>query len=496
MLNLKNQQEAFGFIELSVILLVLSLSFIFALTVTERIEDAQKNEVTEERILELRKALAVYFKRNAELPCPADISLNIYDANFGVASNTTQPNCSTSSGMLNFATDNYIGAVPVATLNLPQDYAFDAWGNKLTYAISKASRNIFTSTSDFPDNSDMDCWLDAADASTLTLRVDSGSYYVEEMSDKSANGLCDFVQTSNNEQPQYHAATLATNNLGGIYFPGEGGVAGYKLENTNSSILAEFEDDYTIFFVLTKDYTGGRGAILSLIDNTAPLTHNYFISNARYLRLNYVPGGITDIRVASEFLERDIEVVAWSKVSIGSDYDIDNVRIHNGNIDNISDAGDHISGIDVVMIGDDESNEIFEFKGHLYEFIMYGKKLDSSEVDQIVDYLYAKWDSKRSNYNQMIINEYDDTVQEAVADLVIVSHGANGYGAYNKAGVQNSTENIGATEDNNIFESGRQATFYTDMVSDTELGQGWQSDFDDIVRYYNLHELIGNAGGF
>lgn len=47
----------------------------------------------------------------------------------------TVPNCNTSSGIV-LNSETYIGMVPVRTLGLPDNFAGDAWNDKITYAVN------------------------------------------------------------------------------------------------------------------------------------------------------------------------------------------------------------------------------------------------------------------------------------------------------------------------------------------------------------------------
>ena len=92
-----------------------------------------------------------YESANALLPCPADATLATSNANFGVAATkngylSTQ-NCG-NGGTVNAnyidSTNNVaIGAIPVHTLGLSNDYALDAWGRMITYAVDTRATACF-----------------------------------------------------------------------------------------------------------------------------------------------------------------------------------------------------------------------------------------------------------------------------------------------------------------------------------------------------------------
>ena len=83
---------------------------------------------TKEKLDAIRQAMAFYYTQNNSLyPCPA-ARLARGSANYG----TSQALC---AGITPVSSTLLIGAVPVRTLNLPDSYMYDEWGNQFTYAI-------------------------------------------------------------------------------------------------------------------------------------------------------------------------------------------------------------------------------------------------------------------------------------------------------------------------------------------------------------------------
>ncbi len=92
------------------------------------------------KISEIKKALRDYRIKTPDifhgLPCPAKNKESVYSDHFGVSDT-----CAAVPGdivMNNTNSPSYqqiIGAVPVRTLGLPDDFTFDEWGNKLIYAV-------------------------------------------------------------------------------------------------------------------------------------------------------------------------------------------------------------------------------------------------------------------------------------------------------------------------------------------------------------------------
>src|SRR5262249_3409926 len=70
-------------------------------------------------------------------PCPADGSVALGNASFGTEA-ATPGTCTTTSGMMgpDAGTSHVVGGmIPTRALNIPDDYAFDAWGRRITYLV-------------------------------------------------------------------------------------------------------------------------------------------------------------------------------------------------------------------------------------------------------------------------------------------------------------------------------------------------------------------------
>ncbi|MFW0776928.1 MAG: type II secretion system protein [Rickettsiales bacterium] len=129
-----NRQSAYTLLELSVVLVILSLMMAGALamlTQKSRIDQMKELRI---KMQAIEEGLIAYTKRSntAALPCPAPFYA-ITHASFGVA------NPSGCAGMTYDDPSSVAGTVPVKTIGLPDSYAFDPWGNQFTYVVEKAS---------------------------------------------------------------------------------------------------------------------------------------------------------------------------------------------------------------------------------------------------------------------------------------------------------------------------------------------------------------------
>lgn len=153
MLADKNDR-GFTLIELAVVIAIVALIMASALG-TYKVQVAKKHhETTQDRILQIRVALTKYRVQNSRLPCPARLDAPPNTPSFGIEDVTGDENCSTAapsagtfrtSSTRNLPADPMntvrIGAVPVKELGLPQEFAFDSWGRRFTYAVSERLAN-------------------------------------------------------------------------------------------------------------------------------------------------------------------------------------------------------------------------------------------------------------------------------------------------------------------------------------------------------------------
>ncbi len=134
------RSRGFTLLEMSIVLLVLSLMLGGLLAVMTQETRRSKAEELKQKMDAIEYALVSYSKRSdtQRLPCPANPKLALDHADFGYAAN---PGCTTGSGSRAIPAELRDasaagGTVPVRTLGLPDDYAFDPWGNKFTYLVA------------------------------------------------------------------------------------------------------------------------------------------------------------------------------------------------------------------------------------------------------------------------------------------------------------------------------------------------------------------------
>jgi len=149
----KAQGVSFGFslLEMSIVLAIIALIVGSGIAVfMVSLQNRQSSE-TQNKMRVLQQAIYNYRVAYGRLPCPADATQTT-DATannyFGLEAGTLSGgvwtpdagNCSNAgdSAKANFSNGNNVeGMVPTKTLNLADDYAIDAWGGRIMYAVDK-----------------------------------------------------------------------------------------------------------------------------------------------------------------------------------------------------------------------------------------------------------------------------------------------------------------------------------------------------------------------
>ncbi len=142
-------KRGFTLIQISILLTIASLVLVTILPSTRSTLD--KNNATEAKLNSILLTLRQYHAANGMLPCPADASQPVDASNYGVAAanSGSSGNCTGGTPAANYAdAANHvaIGMVPVRTLGLSKDYALDAYGRDVTYAVDTNATSCWTSS--------------------------------------------------------------------------------------------------------------------------------------------------------------------------------------------------------------------------------------------------------------------------------------------------------------------------------------------------------------
>lgn len=129
-------QKGYTLIELSISITIVALMISGGLTVYTKKQTSDRYRTTWEKIDQIEQAIEAFVLVEGYIPCPALGEEVETSATFGVSAYTS-PNC-----------DNLTGMLPVRTLNVPDDLAYDGWQHKFTYVVATGMGN----TEDFADD--------------------------------------------------------------------------------------------------------------------------------------------------------------------------------------------------------------------------------------------------------------------------------------------------------------------------------------------------------
>lgn len=138
----KKKLKAFSLIELSIVILIISILLTGTISISNSSINNKKIAQTKEKMAAIYKAMGIYLAKNGKLPCPAKINLTKSNSDYGVAVTSCNTTPAANQGYWRTAETNmgddfdiFYGMVPTTTLNLPMEYAEDAFGTKLSYFI-------------------------------------------------------------------------------------------------------------------------------------------------------------------------------------------------------------------------------------------------------------------------------------------------------------------------------------------------------------------------
>jgi prepilin-type N-terminal cleavage/methylation domain-containing protein len=140
--KIRRKRSAFSLVEMSVVILIISIIASGALTVAKTSMKNANTKITRDRMDAIYKAMTNYLAINKKLPCPASLELDNTNSNFG----TKVGSDGTCSGTGVVISSNLIwGMVPTAELGLARDAASDGFGTKFDYVVDKRFTRITAS---------------------------------------------------------------------------------------------------------------------------------------------------------------------------------------------------------------------------------------------------------------------------------------------------------------------------------------------------------------
>lgn len=141
----------FTLVELAIVTLISGILFIPLFQMYVTYHKHQLIEQTRDNVQTTQSLISSLLDR---YPCPADPELPLSDPNYGKEQCTAGGGVKEVAGARTPAETVLIGAVPIRDIKeyasglLTDDVAFDAWGNKLLYAVTKSQTDGTTYSSD------------------------------------------------------------------------------------------------------------------------------------------------------------------------------------------------------------------------------------------------------------------------------------------------------------------------------------------------------------
>lgn len=144
----KFKKSAFSLIELSIVILIISVLAAGIISVSTVALSNAKVKVTKERIRAINDAIGAFVARNYRLPCPA--SLTIAKSTISYGSEAGSGDCLNQGNGIyasNSVPSVVYGMVPVFALGLSDETAEDGFGTKISYVV-----NANYTIADYPNN--------------------------------------------------------------------------------------------------------------------------------------------------------------------------------------------------------------------------------------------------------------------------------------------------------------------------------------------------------
>jgi prepilin-type N-terminal cleavage/methylation domain-containing protein len=129
------KQKGFSLVEMASALVIISVIAGSALSVAVNQDDSIKATQTRMKMDAIEKALSSFVKINKRLPCPADGSLALSHASFGLERKAAAV-CDDTSPYYGGAGGIVGGVVPIRSLGLPDEFMMDGWGRRMAYVVN------------------------------------------------------------------------------------------------------------------------------------------------------------------------------------------------------------------------------------------------------------------------------------------------------------------------------------------------------------------------
>lgn len=130
----KKIRKAYTLIELSIVILILSLIMAGVFNIITGSVITTKNSITLQKLNVIYEALGTFLMTQKRLPCPASLADSLNDTDTFGSESGSGSGCTSATGIA-INGNLYYGGVPIKALKLGTNYAFDEYGNKINYII-------------------------------------------------------------------------------------------------------------------------------------------------------------------------------------------------------------------------------------------------------------------------------------------------------------------------------------------------------------------------
>lgn len=140
-MKINKKTSGFSLVEVAIVLLIGSLLLAGASNALTTYLKQGRINTTTERLDLINAAIQQYLNVNKKLPCPAPFDAPPDTATFGIEVNPTDCRTAAYAGTFRVGgagSEIRIGAVPVRSLNLPDQFVADGWKARYTYAVTEA----------------------------------------------------------------------------------------------------------------------------------------------------------------------------------------------------------------------------------------------------------------------------------------------------------------------------------------------------------------------
>lgn len=138
-----SKHAGFSLIELTMVMAVLGVLLGSGLAIGTAVTSTTRLDETTQKMQAIERAIYAFKQVKGRLPCPANITLAVTDQQFGREQPdtvTAANGCASVANQMFYANNSNVktsgSMVPIRTLGLPDDYAYDGWGRRIFYAVN------------------------------------------------------------------------------------------------------------------------------------------------------------------------------------------------------------------------------------------------------------------------------------------------------------------------------------------------------------------------